>query len=69
MCLGLLFGPLPLRFFFLQVLVVGGGVAGLSAAFELAERGYKVVFLKITNLPKPRQVSICPKYTLNVTGI
>ena len=34
-----------------RVVVLGGGVAGFSAAHELAERGFEVVIIERTGIP------------------
>ena len=34
-----------------RVVVLGGGIAGLSAAHELAERGFEVVIAERTGVP------------------
>ena len=45
-----------------RVVVLGGGVAGLSAAHELAERGYEVVVLerRHTGGGKARSIQVEP---------
>src|SRR5215470_5717632 len=43
-----------------KVIVLGGGVAGMSAAHELAERGFEVVVLERRDIPggKARSISV-----------
>lgn len=45
-----------------KVVVLGGGVAGLSAAHELAERGFEVVLIEKTGIPggKARSSPVLP---------
>ena len=47
-----------------QVIVVGGGLAGLSAAMKLAEKGYLVKLVSVT--PVRRSHSVCAQGGINV---
>ena len=43
-----------------QVIVVGGGLAGLSAAHTVLERGGNVLLLDKQGCATPPQPSVCP---------
>jgi geranylgeranyl pyrophosphate synthase/uncharacterized protein with NAD-binding domain and iron-sulfur cluster len=45
-----------------RVVVLGGGVAGMSAAHELAERGFEVIVLERRDIPggKARSIDVAP---------
>jgi thioredoxin reductase len=49
-----------------DVAIVGGGLAGLSAAIELADRGFKVVPVVIKNLPDGYRVAVIDPPSIEV---